>query len=189
MTTPRGFTLIEMIVATGVFAMVMLAATSAYMGVVSLDRRARATNQVVNNLSFAVDAMTRGIRTGTAYRCVDPSGSPDANGNSTNGLCTCFSYTDTNLGQVVTYHREANGTIGRAVGTASCLDSVSASITDPSISIPSNGVVFYVRGVGNTDDLQPQVLFTVRGSMLSETSGTTTTFILQESATQRLIDL
>jgi prepilin-type N-terminal cleavage/methylation domain-containing protein len=189
MKTARGFTLVEMIVSVGIFAMVMLAATSAYLGLISLDRQARATNQVVNNLSFAVDAMARGIRTGTNYRCIDPAGSPDGNGNSTNGGCTCFSYTDTNLAQSVTYHREANGTIGRAIGVSSCLDNLSEPITDPSINIASNGLIFYVRGAGNSNDQQPQVLFTLKGSMVAAGSGTTTTFTLEESATQRLIDL
>lgn len=184
----RGFTLIEIIVSVGIFAIVMLVATSAYYSLINLDRRARATNETVNNLSFAVDAMTRGIRTGTNYQCLN--GSPDAYGNSTTGTCTSFTYQDTSLstsGSVaVKYILKTNGTIGRCEGGGACNDSTASSITDPSITITN--LSFYVRGAGNTDDIQGQVLFTIRGTMPAE-PGKVSTFVIEEAATQRQIDL
>jgi prepilin-type N-terminal cleavage/methylation domain-containing protein len=185
----RGFTLLEMIVSIGIFSIVMLVTMSAYFNLISLDRRARATNQVVNNLSFAVDAMVRGIRTGKGYQCLD--GSPDGNGNSTSGNCTKFSYTDSTLAagsQVVTYFQKTNGTIGRCESSAPCiLDASASSITDPAITITK--LVFYVRGAGNSNDDQPQVLFTISGTMPADSKGNKATFVIEESATQRLIDL
>ncbi len=181
----RGFTLLEMVVSVGIFAIMMLVATSTYFTLISIDRRARATNQVVNNLSFAVDAMTRGIRTGTAYHCLN--GSPDADGNSTNGLCTSFTYIDTGLNESVTYLWKANHTIGRCEGSGTCLDATASSITDPAITITS--LAFYVRGAGASGDTQAQVLFTVRGTMPADSSGNTAAFVIEEAATQRLIDL
>ena len=189
MMTPRptrGFTLIEMIVSVGIFAVVMTIVMSAYLTLIKVDRRARATNQVVSNLSFAVDAMVRGIRTGRSYRCND--GSPDANGNSTTGTCTCFSYTDSGLNTTVTYHLMANNTIGRAVGSSSCLDGAASPITDPAITIST--LAFWVRGAGSgVNDLQAQTLFTVKGTMPADASGNTASFTIEESATQRLIDI
>ncbi len=180
----RGFTLIEMIVSVGIFAVVMLAATSAYFTLISLDRRARATNEVVNNLSFAVDAMVRGIRTGTNFKCVA------SGGNDTSGTCNCFSYTDTGLAQTVSYHLQANQTIGRELGGATCLDANSFAITDPAITILPGGLVFYVRGYGGpVNDLQAQVLFTVKGTMPADSAGNKASFTIEENATQRLIDL
>lgn len=192
-TLTRGFTLLEMIVAIAIFSLVMLVATSAYFNLIALDRRARATNQVVNNLSFAVDAMVRGIRTGKNYQCLD--GSPYGGGNSTTGSCTKFTYTDSTLAgnNVVTYFLKANGTIGRCESTSACTaDASASSITDPAITITK--LVFYVRGVGTTPgdtdgDTQPQVLFTVTGTMPADSSGNKTTFVIEETATQRLIDL
>jgi type II secretory pathway pseudopilin PulG len=179
-----------MIVSVGLFAMVMLVATAAYFNLIALDRRARATNQVVNNLNFAVDAMVRGIRTGTGYTCLD--GTQVSTGNWTSGDCTQFSYTDTQLpagSNVVTYFRKGNGAIGRNEGAvASGVDSSAVpSITDPSISITS--LTFYVRGAASTDDAQPQVLFTVKGTLPADSSGTKATFTIEEDATGRLIDL
>jgi hypothetical protein len=50
-------------------------------------------------------------------------------------------------------------------------------------------VNFYVRGMGTGDDQQPQVLFTVKGAMPADTSGNDATFVIEENATQRAIDL
>jgi prepilin-type N-terminal cleavage/methylation domain-containing protein len=188
-SSSRGFSLVEMIVSVGIFAVVMLVATSAYFTLIALDRRARATNQVVNNLSFAMDSMVRGIRTGTGYQC--RNGSPDGFWNSTTGTCTIFSYTDTNLAagaNVVTFFRKADGTIGRCESSIPCtIDANASSITDPSITV--TGVTFYVRGNGTADDQQPQVLFTVKGTMPADSSGNTADFVIEEDATQRAIDL
>jgi type II secretory pathway pseudopilin PulG len=174
-----------MIVSVGIFALVMLVATSTYFTLITVDRRARATNQVVNNISFAIDAMTRGIRTGTNYKC-QPGG-----GNDISGSCSCFSYTDTGLNTPVTYHLMANHTIGRTIGSASCPDDLAVPITDPAITVSK--LVFYVRGVGTTTspfkDEQPQVLFTVLGTMPADSSGNTASFSIEGGATERLIDL
>ncbi len=187
----RGFTLVEMIVSVGIFAVVMLVATSAYFSLISIDRRARATNQVVNNLSFAMDAMVRGIRTGTAYRCYNGSPLPDVDGNSYNNTCTEFYYTDTNLpagNNVVTFYQKGDGTIGQCIGATRCdADALSSSLTDPAITI--TGLFFNVRGAGISNDQQPQVLFTVKGTLPADTSGNKATFVIEEDATQRLTDL
>ena len=195
----RGFTLLEMIVSVGIFAVVMVVITGAYLTLISLDRRARATNQVVSNLYFAVDTMARGIRTGINYRCVHSTGSIDGVGNSTDGFCDAIAYTDPSLpstgDQTVIYKNKAsNGTIGRceALSTyGACLDSAASSLTDPLITI--NTLTFYVRGVSTSTsalaDQQPQILFTIKGTMVADSKGGTVPFTIQSGATQRVIDL
>lgn len=182
----RGFTLVEMIVSIGLFALVMLVATAAYFNLIALDRRARATNQIVNNLSFAVDSMVRGIRTGTGFQCLN--GAPDAYGNSTSGGCTQFTYTDTNLplgNNIVTYYLSGHQIL-RTQGAVSSVVGGTA-LTDPSITVTT--FTFYVRGAGSGNDVQPQVLFTVKGTMPADSAGGVATFVVEEDATQRLIDL
>lgn len=179
----RGFTLVEMMVSIGIFSIVMLVATSAYYNLIALDRQARATNVVVDNLSFAVDAMTRGMRTGSGYQCVATGG------NDTTGNCQCFSYLDSDIGKQVTYNfNTTKHDIERYVassGSISCTNGT--AITDPAVSI--NTVRFFVRGTGNADDAQPQVLFTIQGSMPSDSAGHSATFTLEEDVSQRLLDL
>ena len=195
-STSRGFTLLEMLVSLGLFAIVMLTVTGAYFTLIGLDRQARASNQVVNNIAFAVDAMARGIRAGTNFQCLN--GSPDANGNSTNGTCTQFAYTDANLtsssnpnGETVVYILKSNGTIGEcenSLGNTTCLSSNASSITDPAITVSE--LAFYVQGAGSTaNSQQAEALFVIKGSMPSDSSGHVASFVIEEAATQRLIDL
>ena len=188
----QGFTLIELIVSVGLFALVMLVATGAYYTLIALDRKARATNQVVSSLAFAVDTMTRGVRTGTNYRCLN--GTLDVYGNTTagvNSFCGVFSYTDSTLNTTVTYILKADGTIGRCEGVSSCLDANASSLTDKAIKIDYMG--FIVRGVGTNpaspvSTQQPIMNVTIKGTIPSGSSGQTVPFSIQESAVQRLID-
>ena len=184
-----GFTLVELIVSVGLFALVMLVATGAYYSLIALDRKARATNQVVSSLAFAVDTMTRGVRTGTNYRCLN--GTYDGYGNSINGYCGVFSYTDSTLNATVTYLLKPDGTIGRCEGPLPCVDNNASSLTDKSIKIDYMG--FIVRGVGTDFGLpvstqQPIMNVTIKGTIPSGSGGQTIPFSIQESAVQRLID-
>ena len=185
----RGFTLVELIVSVGLFALVMLIATGAYFALIALDRQARATNQVVSNLSFAMDTMTRGIRTGANYKCLNAQ--EDAEGNSSSGACTSFSYTDTVLNTTVSYILKTNQTIGRCEGvpSGSCTDANASSLTDSTITIQKFS--FYLRGVGTasapTWQKQPHVTFILSGTMPAGPNKTVP-FSIQEGATQRLID-
>ena len=185
----KGFTLVELIVSLGLFALVMLVATGAYYNLISLDRRARATNQVVNSLSFAVDTMVRGIRTGSNFQCL--SGSRDAFGNSNDGSCNSFSYSDVVLNTTITYYLKADGTIGRCEGSP-CTDLTASSLTDSGINIQK--LAFYVRGVGTGNgnvpvrSQQPSVVIILGGTMPAGSAGQTAPFSIQQSATQRIID-
>lgn len=67
----KGFTLIEMIVSLGVFAVVVVVAVGALLSIISTNRQLQAEQSVMTNLAFALDSMTREIRTGYAYFCGD----------------------------------------------------------------------------------------------------------------------
>ena len=184
----------ELIVSVGIFAIVMTVVASTYITLMSLDRQARATNQLVSSLSFAVDSMMRGIRTGTQFKCLNYADTY-GNSNGTSGNCTQFSYKDSALtaagsaNNIVTFFKKTDGTIGRCESSASCTtDAQASSLTDPAITITS--IVFRVRGVGPAAlDEQPQVLFTVKGTLPADNRGTITSFVIEEGATQRVIDL
>ena len=66
-----GFTLIEMIVSLGVFSVVITIAVGALLVLIATNQQLQAEQSVMTNLSFALDSMTREIRTGTNYYCVD----------------------------------------------------------------------------------------------------------------------
>ena len=64
-----GFTLIEMIVSLGVFSVVITIAVGALLVLIATNQQLQAEQSVMTNLSFALDSMTREIRTGTRYFC------------------------------------------------------------------------------------------------------------------------
>jgi prepilin-type N-terminal cleavage/methylation domain-containing protein len=67
--TKRGFTLIEMLVAVGLFSVVMLVSVAAILSIIGNNKKAQGINNVVNNLNFAIESMVRDMKTGYLYKC------------------------------------------------------------------------------------------------------------------------
>lgn len=108
-----GYTLIELIVAVGLFALIMTLVSGAYIMMIGLTERAQNTATGIDNLSFALETMTRTIRTGTEY------GSGDS----------IFSLTNANGDPVV--YDVSEQTLRQTV------KGVSSILTDPSVKIDS----------------------------------------------------
>lgn len=68
-----GFSLVEMIVALAVFAVVITISIGALLMLIATNQQLQAKQSVMTNLSFALDSMTREIRTGTSYFCASVS--------------------------------------------------------------------------------------------------------------------
>lgn len=178
---PRGYSLLELIVSLGLFSMVMLVVIGAYLTLISLDRQARASNQLAASLSFAVESMARNLRTGSDYACNGNTASPNC--TSTSGG-TSIVFTDSES-QRITYLRRSDGSIGQCIGLP-CNAATAVPLTDRRITI--DALRFYVRGVGTGDNRQPQVTFVVSGTMTTD-AGESTSFTIQTGATQRYIEL
>lgn len=186
----KGFTLLELIVSVGLFSIVVMISSGAYLSLIALDREVRLTNELVTNLSFAVDSMSRGIRTGQYFDC-NPS---DADGNSTTGQCHEFSYLDSN-GCRITYEN-TNGTLTQTtddVYGVGCTEGTDIPLTDARIQLSQDspeGLTFYVRGAGTSSasEIQPSVVFVLHG-IIEEVEGKETSFTIQGQATQRFIDI
>lgn len=176
----RAYTLLELIVSVGIFSIVMLAATSAYLSLISLDRQARATTDVVTNLSFVVDSMSREIRSGNGYRCNNNATTP----NCTITPGTSFRFMDSRLPSREIIYTLSNGQIFMSINGGAA-----SAFTDPRVNITT--LAFYVSGVGTTGAnsyLPPRVTFVLRGT-LNIGNGKTVEFSLQGSATQRFLEL
>lgn len=65
----KGFTLIEMIVSLGLFSVVIVVAVGALLTMVNADKQLQSEQSIMSNLSFALDSMTREIRTGINFYC------------------------------------------------------------------------------------------------------------------------
>jgi prepilin-type N-terminal cleavage/methylation domain-containing protein len=64
-----GFTLIEVIVSLALFSVVITIAVGALLILIASNRQLQNEQSVLSNLSFALDSMTREIRTGSNYFC------------------------------------------------------------------------------------------------------------------------
>lgn len=65
----QGFTLIEMVVSLAIFTTVVGTAVGALLIMVGTNQQLQEEQSVMTNLSFALDSMTREIRTGVHYFC------------------------------------------------------------------------------------------------------------------------
>jgi prepilin-type N-terminal cleavage/methylation domain-containing protein len=82
----KGFTLIEMIVSLAVFAVVVTVAVGAMLVLINTNQQLQAEQSVMTNLSFALDTMTREIRTGYNYYCwSNPNNNNNGQGAIFNG--------------------------------------------------------------------------------------------------------
>lgn len=170
----RGFTLVEIIVAVGLFSVVMLIAVGTLLSLVDANKKAQALKSVMNNLNFALESMSREIRTGTGYDCGTSGGLVDCvNGD------TQFAFTSSD-GEAVIY-RLSGSRIEKSIDGGSFL-----AITSPEVQI--DALKFYVTGASTADTLQPQVTMTISG-VAGATEKVQTEFDLQATVAQRLLDI
>lgn len=169
----RGFTLVELIVAIGLFAVVMTIAAGAYLLMLNQNRQAESVATGINNLSFALESMSRNIRTGSDYDC--------GSGDCPSGLAS-FSFSNVN-GDTVTY-RLFGSTIQVKTGSGSYVD-----LTDSTVEIAS--LMFYVVGTDKPprDYVQPHVTMVVYGTVPFGKGGQREAFAVETSATMRGSDL
>lgn len=191
-----AFTLIELMVAVSIFAIVMMIGVGALLTMVSVNKRAQGINSVMNNLNAAVEQMSRAIRVGSAYHCEEsptpPSPSVLANPEdcaTEGGLLFAFEPTGgdpTNPSDQVVYR--LNGTqLERSLSAGA--NGTWVSLTAPEVKITT--FKFYVTGSdtlsSSANTVQPRAIMIIRGT--AELQGGPTEFTVQSSVTQRLIDL
>lgn len=166
-TRSRGYTLIELIVAIGLFALVMMLVSGAYITMIGLTEQAQGMATGVDNLSFALETMTRTIRTGTNYSC-----------NSVGDCSGGTSFSVKNMNGTTMVYTLSNGVITQN----------GVALTDPSVSISS--LHFSVSGTAKTpaDYQQPSVTIVVSGTV-SIGPGKSEPFSIETGATMRGIDL
>lgn len=175
-----------MLVSVALFATVMVMALGALLALSVADRRAEATKSAMDNMTFALDSMSRAIRTGSSYQCNTGIhvGQADCAAGGTQ-----ISFTAATGGTVYYRLDKTTATCGQT-GTIGCIErsfdnATWSPITSPDIVI-TNSALFTVLGQSAT--VQPTVLITATG-IVQLTATQQTPFYMQTTVTQRIYDL
>lgn len=164
----RGFTLIEIMVATTIFSIVMVASMGALLSIVGVNRTSQSLQSVMNNLNFALESMSREIRVGSKYDC-------------SSCLSGTFSFQSKD-GVSSIFYRQSEGKIQRSTDEGVTF----TDITAPEIEILN--MTFNVAGETSGDGQQPRVLLIVQGRAGKVGKGDAS-FNLQTTISQRQLDL
>ena len=99
LATRSGFTLVEMMVSIAIFMVVAVVAVTALLKIVDANRKSETLQDAVNNINYAMDAITREIRVGSNYYFTNgyyqengletnPESKKDSEDTCSDGACT-----------------------------------------------------------------------------------------------------
>ncbi|MFZ2523286.1 MAG: hypothetical protein WAW92_02765 [Minisyncoccia bacterium] len=172
----KGLTLIEIMVASSMFIIVMLIMSGAIVSVFSANQKSNNLRSVMDNLNLTLESMTRTIRFSKAYNCgsYTPLGSTysDCTGGGSSDFTVTFNAAP------IRYYL-SSGRIKRSVG------GVETFITSPEVNISS--LNFIVSGSDPYDTLQPRVTIQIKG-VAGGTGTRGSTFYLETTVSQRQFD-
>lgn len=205
--TQAGFTLIEMIVSLALFSVVVTVAVGALLMLVSTNDQLQGEQSVMTNLSFALDSMTREIRTGTFYVCASsisasgafgtsdldtlndsvndcPTGSQGINYHGIAFKEAGDSITGTSDERILYYFDRVEGKLYRRIGNQSKQSVVSSGVLLKDVN-------FFVSGtnpvtVGNNPS-QPTVTIFIEAADPKDPTGKS--YYIQTTITQRVLDI
>ncbi len=172
-----GFTLIEMMVSVALFSVVLTVTLGSILTIADANKKARSLMSVMANLNFAVDAITRSVKTGT-----DLSGGGDC--VSTDQVNYESSDPGGSARQQVTYcwvvdSITGKGSITKQVGTGSELP-----LTSPDVDIDYMNFGVFGLPVGQ----QPRVVINMEGTV-TVSPRVSSNFTIQTTVSQRQLNI
>jgi len=193
----KAFTLIEIMVATSIFIIVMLAVMSGLITSADSAKRSTGLQEAMDNVNFAMDTMSRTLRISTNYTCLtsgQSSTSPQAPqdcpfGGASYGkiiefvppanLSQAFGLTaqDPTMAYSLYQRTDGSGTYSlERCSVNGCVDIVSSDVNVEMLH-------FYVNGSSTTDTTQPSIYIVMKGTVMIK--GQPTSFAIQTLASQR----
>lgn len=204
----KGFTLIELMVATSLFSIIAVSGISILLGSQAAYKRISGNRVAVDNINLVLDTMSREIKFGSNYGCINTSGnflassyynyfaSSTVFSDSINNECNAFVYTPqgTTTQKIVYYLDTDKSTINEAdyVFNNGNYD-LSLDFPISTSEFVVNSFWFDVKGTQVDDYLQPKVIILASGVITfvknsQRDNVATTTFSAQAGASQRILD-
>lgn len=185
----KGFSLIEVLVSLSIFTIVVTISVGVLMVLVAANARAQNTQAIMTNLSFALDSITRELRTGSDFFCGASASLPtsgESNQNCANGGdALSFNEGGDSLTKNASSRRIAvrlnNSVIERRLGNGNW-----TALTSPDITVTQ--LQFYVTGATRADNQSPTVTIYIEG-IAGEQDGSEGRFNVQTTVVQQLLDI
>ncbi len=207
--TRAGFSLIELLVSIALFSVVLTMSVGTMIVLLDANAKAQNMNVLMTNLSFALNSMSREIRTGFSYHCDYGSVNatvplPTQTNDCSGGTRFSVVETDNSLTGgprgtytadsrityyfVPNYHANRNGAILRRVGRVGA-GNAALPLTSEEINVTEFSLLVVGSDPGPLDsDHSPRVRLMIAGEV-GEIEGLDTSFRLQTTLTQRLLDI
>jgi prepilin-type N-terminal cleavage/methylation domain-containing protein len=176
-----GFTLVELMVSLTVFSIIMLISTGVLLVMVDVNAKGQALYASYSNLTFALDSMTREIRTGRNYYCNTSENAWPSNGSvrdCANGTIIVFDRGFSN--EQMGYRLTSTGRIEQRIA-----DGEWFAITAEEVVV--NEMVLDVESTSNSDGEQPRVDIRVAGALYNGLAEPTD-FEISTRVVQRVLD-
>ena len=193
----RGFTIVEMMVSLALFTIVMTIAAGAFLSLIGGSGQLQSEQTIMTSLNFAMDSMTREIRTGTRYYCGDDL-NPAIDDATLSLTRNCprgadgisfvesgSSLSDGSTGGRISYYinnEAGQNQLMRQVGTE--------SVKMLSSDVILKDLQFFVSGAGSlldsNDTKQPTVTVIIEAQ---DPNDTTKVYTLETTVTQRELDI
>ncbi len=205
--TENGFTLIELLVSTSIFAIVAIGAISILLGSQAAYKRISNNRMAIDNINLVLNSMTREIKFGTSYGCINTSGnffsssnypsfsSSDTFGDSIGNNCNALIFTPQGATstKIVYYLNTDKASVNEVeynLSAGAYVNMGDFSITSSDLNI--NNFWFDIIGSQSNDYLQPSVKIFVSSivSLTKNSQGvvSTTTLIGQARVSQSTLD-
>lgn len=187
----KGFTLIELMVATALFIVVIIMAMGSLSVSSSTNKKTQQLSLAMENVNFAMESMTRSLRMGSNYVCkmgnepVELNSIPipapvDCDFDTEGGYLVAFKPAISNSTfPFIAYKSFSDGTqtsLQRCDNDTTCI-----ALTSSNVNIDL--LKFYVIGSSLTDHVQPSVYIMMKGTVT--VGGESTSFAIQTIASQR----
>lgn len=178
-----GFTLVEMMVAVGLFALIASISLGAILSIFDANRRSQTSKTVVDNLNFTIENMARTVRFGSSYHsCNYGNLTQPANCNTeaaSDVLAVRFQ------GDTIVYRRCGNSIRWSPDGDSDCNDM--EPITSPDTVVQY--LRFYVFGATDSPSLQQPYVVAVMKGYVGNKPTIQSSFSVETVMSQRRLDI